>query len=246
MLGFLFLTYDEILKEDVWNEYFKDIPKNNYKILVHCKSPNKIKNQNLFKKRLIPNTETSWGDFSLIKAQHLLLSIGIKNYPEITHFIFISHNTIPVNSFNNLYNYLKPKIHSIIFFTNANINNDHNIRYQYLNNPNFSKENFYIQSQWCILCKRDAIIITQNYNNIKNIFNKSIISDEHAYINYLQHYKNINVLNIKTTEVVWNNSTPHIFVNISNEYIDQLRNSNIFFLRKIKSHTNLDISKCVH
>ena len=240
VIGFCFLTYDNVLKNDIWNEYFEKADTNKYKIFVHPKYANFIKNQPIFYNNIISkHCNTSWGSFSLITAQKLLLEEGLKNI-NITHFVFVSHNSIPIQSFNTFYNYLKRIPDSIFEFCKSS-NNDHIIRYDKLINPKFSKNDFLFQSQWSILIREDALIVTMYHSEIEKIFKNSYVPDEHAYINYLTYYKNKNIYNEHTTKVVWYNCTPYIFDKISNKEIEEFRNNNNFFLRKIHENTLVDI-----
>lgn len=242
MIGFLFLTYDAVCKEDIWTRYFKNVNWDHYKIFVHPKNANEIRNQHVFKNCIIPNRcETGWGNFSLIEAQKLLLEEALK-HSNITHFIFLSHNTIPLTSFSHLYNFLQSK-NSLIGHGKTTMDN-HTIRYDKLKKrPIFSKEQFLIQSQWCILSRHDASILFTEHNEVKHIFNNSCVPDEHAYINYLVYYKNTtNIENKSTTHVEWDNGTPKIFYSISNEQINRMRNNGKFFIRKICDSTSVDVN----
>lgn len=242
MIAFLFLTYDAICKEDIWTQYFSVANPNDYKIFVHPKNINKIHKQNLFKNCIIPHRcETKWGDFSLIEAQKLLLAEALKD-SNITHCIFVSHNAIPLTSFYHLYNFLQSK-NSLISYWKTTLP-VHKNRYDKLQNkPNFSKEQFLLQSQWCILSKNDATIILKEHDKIKHMFNHSCVPDEHAYINYLVNCKNItNVEGKSTTHIAWNGDTPKIFNTLSNEEINKIRTSGKFFLRKITDNTKVDVN----
>uniref|UniRef100_A0A6C0LFS1 Glycosyltransferase n=1 Tax=viral metagenome TaxID=1070528 RepID=A0A6C0LFS1_9ZZZZ len=242
MIGFLFLTYDAICKEDIWFSYFKNVNCDHYKIFVHPKNANEIRNQNFFKNCIIPSwCETDWGNFSLIEAQKLLIEEALK-HSNITHFVFVSNNAIPVTSFYQLYNFLQTK-KSIIGYGKTTIDN-HTMRYDKLQHkPIFSKEQFLIQSQWCILSRHDATILVEEHNEIKKLFNNSWIPDEHAYVNYLVYYKNItDIENKSTTYIEWDNGKPSIFYSISNEEINRIRNEGKFFIRKICDSTWVDVN----
>ena len=238
-IAFCFLTYDHVIREDIWNAFFKNANPVKYKIVVHPKHPHFIYNQSLFKNNIVSKTvDTKWGTFSLIKAQKVLIDESLLD-SKVSHIIFISYNTIPVKSFYDIYNSLSDK-QSIIHYWNST-NNDHKNRYYTLHNPPFSINEFYTQSQWCILSREDALSLTQAHRTIKEVFNNSLIPDEHAYINYLTHYQNKKIKNKETTKVIWNNNTPAVVNDIPNDYINQLRNENIFFIRKVHANTNVDI-----
>jgi len=247
MLGFCFLTYDEIVREDVWNEYFKNVPDSKYDIFCHPKCLEKIKTQELFKNKIVPNrVHTSWGTFSLIEAQRMLLIHSLKK-KEITHFIILSHNTIPVQSFEKLECFLngKPSIFDDTELNYVGTTHQQNI-YDTLLDPDFPVNMFHKQSQWCILSRDDAQYLVDEHDKITRIFIKSRFSDEHTYINYLIHYKKTcPLLNIRLTYIDWyyndkKGTTPVIFENISDTMMLGFESSNTFFLRKVSETTNCE------
>ena len=249
MIGFLFLTYDNIVKEELWEQYLSNaIHEKKATIFIHPKHPKEIYQQQFFKNYIISETrETKWGDFSIIEAQKLLLEEALKN-KSITHFIFVSHNSIPIIRFSYLYKFLLATGNrSIISYKGVN-NKDHCERYDTLTNPIFSRFEFFIQSQWCILSREHANIVVEEHRIIKKIFIRSWIPDEHAYINYLIHYKNMNrtIINMCTTHIKWENNTPKVYAGISNNLIDDLRNSKRFFLRKVRDNTYVDVNYVLH
>lgn len=238
MIGFLFLTYDNIFNENIWTEYFRNADSNSYKIFVHPKNITLIKNQQLFKNCIIPKLcKTEWGKFSLITAQHLLIEEAL-NTAKIKHVIIVSHNSLPVMSFNYLYNYLKNK-GSVISYNIAK-NADHVNRYRHIKNPIFSTNDFYIQGQWCILSREDAEIIVNEYVIIKNIFELMIVPDEHAYINYLIHYKNKKIENNNIVYIEWERGSPKIFHRLSNYFIKRVKDTGCFFIRKVEDNATIN------
>ena len=240
MIGFLFLTYDNIYNEKVWKEYFKGANQGEYKIFVHPKNINAIKNQELFKNCIVPERcETAWGKFSLVGAQRLLMKEALKT-EKIKHVIIVSHNSLPLTSFRYLYDYLKDK-GSLIGYGVSSVW-EHTMRYDRLNNPNFPKNKFYIQGQWSILSREDAEILVNEGNHIKNIFGNMVIPDEHAYINYLTHYKNKNIENKRIAHIHWENGTPKIFDHLSNDYIKAAKQGGAFFIRKVNNNAKLDVN----
>jgi hypothetical protein len=107
MIGFLFLTYDNVFNERIWIEYFRNVDPKKFRIFVHPKNISLIKKQRLFKNFILPKIcKTSWGDFSLIKAQNLLMKTALKT-SQITHVIL-----------ENCITFFFVAIIEIIFFTN--------------------------------------------------------------------------------------------------------------------------------
>jgi hypothetical protein len=240
MIGFLFLTYDNIYNETIWMEYFKNEDPSRYKLFIHPKTPHLIKNQSLFKNCIIPKRcKTEWGKFSLIKAQTLLMEEALKT-PEIKHVILISHNSLPTTSFSCLYNFLNNK--GSVFFYEIARNPDHAIRYSAITNPIFSTNNFYTQGQWCILSREDCEILVNEYTIFKNIFKSMKVPDEHVYVNYLIHYKHRSITNQNIVYIEWENSSPKIFHHLPDDFIQNVKNTGCFFIRKVEDNAIMDVN----
>jgi hypothetical protein len=168
MIGFCFLTYDDIERTDIWEKFFKNVEKSKYEIFVNPKNPNAIYQNKLFNNKIIhnPYTNTSRYNFSLLIAQDRLLREAFNN-PNIKHFIILSHNTIPVKNFEKLEKFLSNK-ESVLHFNKAKYH-DHLVRYKTINNPLFYKKDFYFQDQWCILSRKDASVLIYDFDKIKAI-----------------------------------------------------------------------------
>jgi hypothetical protein len=238
MIGFCFLTFDDIERTDVWNEYFKNVSTSEFEIFVNPKKSNLINHNNLFKTKIIPTpyTNTEWGTFSLLIAQDRLLREAYKN-SKIQHFVILSHNTIPVKKFKKFKNFLNDK--KSIFSYEITNNNDHLVRYGTIKNPRFDKNQLLCQDQWCILSRTDVSILLNGFDDIKDIFGKMLIPDEHVYINYLIYYRNVNnIHNSKLTHIVWENCSPKVFKNVNSTDIPE----DCYFLRKVDKNTNINIS----
>jgi Core-2/I-Branching enzyme len=239
-IAFLFLTYDNIEKEDIWSRYFSNIEENKYKIFIHPKNANAIYKQEFFKNHIIPEwCETTWGSFSLVEAQRLLIRRALKD-KDITHLIILSYNTIPIQSFHKLFSYLNNKKTLIDYWEPKEL--EHKGRYFTLKNPIFNEKQFYVQSQWCILSRKTANIIAKEHKEIKGLFENSFIPDEHAYINYLIHYKNKRVEKKRIMYVIFKEGKPVVFDSLSKELLTDLKNQDVFFLRKVTNHTSVDVN----
>lgn len=240
MIGFLFLTYDNVFNENIWIDYFKGANNNEYKIFVHPKDKILITNQGFFKDNIVPNTcKTRWGDFSLVEAQRILMKNAV-SIPEIKHIIFVSHNTIPTTSFRSLYNFLENQKSFISY--NLAKRSEHLSRYKKINDPCFPKEKFLVQSQWCILSRSHAKTLLKDHEKIKKIFGTMRIPDEHVYVNYLTYFKNNDIEKKVTTYVEWSNGTPKVFYNLSNDLITKIRNTGCFFMRKVADNADIDVN----
>ena len=61
-IAFCFLIYDEIVHEDIWNNFFKKVDKSRYSIYIHYKNNKKLK---FFEDNKLKNCiETGYGDIT--------------------------------------------------------------------------------------------------------------------------------------------------------------------------------------
>jgi len=251
MIGFCFLTYDDIERTDVWEKFFENIDKSKYELFVNSKNSNLISQNQLFKHKMInnPYKNTERGTFSLLVAQDRLLKEAFNN-TKIQHFIILSHNTIPVKSFENLQHFLSNK--QSVFNYEISIDEEHITRYETIKNPKFKKSEFFVHDHWCILSRKDVSILLNDFEKIKNIFGKMSVPEEHACVNYLIHYKNVSdIYYSKLTHIIWEKK---IFWEKNNKYCWEEYNPKIFekielkdipndcyFLRKVDKNTEIKI-----
>lgn len=172
-LAFCFLIYDIINHEDLWNTFFTNVDNNKYNIYIHYKTNKQLKYFENYKlKYCIP---TQYAHISLVLAQNLLLSEGLKDN-ENEHFIFLSGSCIPLKSFDYVYNNLNK---SYSYFNITPVSqcfprcNDalHYIDRKYIHKT----------SQWCILNKKHAQLMIDKKEYIK-WFENNGCPDEHCYI----------------------------------------------------------------
>lgn len=104
-LAFLFLVYDKINNEEIWDRFFASaVHGSDYIALVHCVNTagcsNNIKSPQRYE--IIPSVETKYCT-DLVSGMNALLQAGVsygggKNRPD-DKFIFISDSTVPVKPF---------------------------------------------------------------------------------------------------------------------------------------------------
>lgn len=106
VLVFLFLVYDKINNEEIWDRFFAQATQGlDYRALVHCKFPdacrNNIKSQHRY--LIIPSVETKYCS-DLVSGMNALLQSGLtytlRNAKPDDKFIFISDSTLPVKPFS--------------------------------------------------------------------------------------------------------------------------------------------------
>jgi len=252
-IAFLFLIYNEINHENLWNDFFKNVDTNKYNIYIHYKFSKKLI---YFEKYKLKNCiDTKWGDISLVHAMNLLLREAYKD-PMNQNFIFISNSCIPLKNFNHVYTSLNS---DVSYF--GMMKKDHEII------PRCHKLSKYIPvkyirkaSQWSILNRKHANLILEDKDSLIKYFKyDGCVPDEHYYITFL-HYYNLENEIVKTydntenftTFVVWfdlnykykdnaEHNYPKQYINISQEELNYLLKSPCLFGRKFHKLCNLDI-----
>jgi hypothetical protein len=243
-IAFLFLIYDILNLQELWNEFFLNVDKNKYTIYIHYKNNVTLK---YFEQYKLKNCiETKYADISLVCAQNILLEEALKDENN-EHFIFLSNSCVPFKNFNFIYD--KLSIDNSYF--NIMPQEQCFPRCDYLLN-HIDRKNIQKSSQWCILNKKHSKIIISysNYKNI-NLYKNIYAPDEIFYItiifiNNLQEeiITTPNSANDATTFTNWQGMDykfPSIsglknYTFISEEEILHLLNSNCLFGRKFNAN----------
>ena len=103
-IAFCFLTYNEIIRYDVWNRFFENIDENLYTVFIHPKNIQQYNNYT-FKYNIVKNiviTERK-DDINIVNATLRLLKETYNDDNQITHYIFLTQSCIPLYSFKTLY-----------------------------------------------------------------------------------------------------------------------------------------------
>lgn len=179
-IAFLFLIYDKINQEELWNLFFNSNNSNvnKYNIYIHYKSNTPLTYFDQYK--LNHCTVTKWGHISIVKAQNLLLEAALKD-EDNKLFIFCSGSSIPVKSFSYIYDYLKIDKSYFDICIDAQCFPRCQKTLRYINKTIIKKS-----SQWCILNRNHAKIIIKGQKLYLEWF-KTTIGDEHCYISYLYY-----------------------------------------------------------
>lgn len=97
-IAFLFLTIANIYHEQTWINFFRG-HQDKYSLYVHSKKP--LSQESFFKPyELRSKVETSWTNTML--AQQALLKEALTD-PAHEKFIFVSESTIPLQTFDEIY-----------------------------------------------------------------------------------------------------------------------------------------------
>ena len=240
-IAFCFLTYDIIIRYDIWNKFFNNVNINKYTVFIHPK--NMIENNNLytFQYNIVKNrvATTSKDNINIVKATLKLLEESFLFDNTITHFIFISQSCIPLYSFDKIYEVITKFQYSVI----SHINHNKKERYFQLSNvikKFINYNNFIKQQPNMILIKNDVELLIKN--DLTDHFRFMTCPDEHYFINILPHIfkkilirKQISFCNndLKKTQALE-------FKNVNKNFINIVRNQGFLFMRKVGKESFID------
>jgi hypothetical protein len=230
---FCFLTYYGLERVDIWNNFFKDVDTNLYKVYIHPKYPNFLIDKYLFPINIVQNRveTTNKTNISIVNATIRLLE-NAYNDEELTHYIFLSQSCMPIYDFNTIFK-------TVILFDKSVIgkkDNNKKERYYQLNmnlKKYISYAQFTKQQPNMVLIKDDVRkIIT---NNFTNYFSNMICPDEHYFINILLYLLDSKIIFNQIVFCNYNlNATQGLDFNYVNEnLIKSIRNMGFLFIRKI-------------
>jgi hypothetical protein len=252
-IAFLFLTYNNLKREEIWDRFFDSKHSDKFTIYNHAKEPEKITDLLLKDKHISEHIETCWGCFGSVEANILMMKQALKD-KQNKKFILVSDSCIPIVSFNTFYNEIMKDDKSII---NIHYNNNSD-RYDNIINPPFKKDEFIKHSaQGLIFNRNHTKLIVNSLLNYKDNWKNMDCIDEHYFGNILRVLDtnfNINYENIKIIFDIWEKdklkSKEEIIINpkyyalfksISNQVIDEIRDKKYLFIRKVDDDTEINI-----
>jgi len=237
-VAFMFLSVGDLKRGDIWYDFLiKNLDKVN--LYSHVKNPSQVTQKFLIDYDIDHKVQTNWGGISLIKATNNLLKAAYQD-PTNEFFVLVSDSCIPMYDFDVTYNKLIKENKSwVYYYIWDDIEN--NIRKKSITNMNFDL--FYKQSQWMVL-KRDHVKFILD-NDYTDNFNKSIVPDEHYYINlFKKYYQNFDEENINypVTVVDWKNKTepfhPKTHLNVNLDEFKGVNAKELFAVNQISKEEN--------
>ena len=242
-IAFCFLTYDNILRYDIWNNFFEKIDINKYTVYIHAKN---IKNINrsiyTFKLQFIkyPIYTFSKSDITIVKATLKLLKNAYIIDPAITHFVFLSQSCIPIYDFDKIYEKITEKDMSIISCIQKNKVERYNALHPHI--KKYIKPNLFFKQQPNMMLVREDVehFIKNDYTEY---FSKVECPDEHYFINIM-----INLFKIKfiIKQITFCNpdlkKTQAIeFNNVNITFLNKIRDLDFLFMRKIGQNSKIEL-----
>ena len=205
-LAFLFLTINTVFHEPVWIDFFTQ-HEDQYSLYVHPKHP--VPENSFFKPfELSETVPTSW--LNTMEAQIALLKEALKD-PANEKFIFLSESTIPLQSFEFVYNSLMSHPCSQFYYCkNRRANRSF---------PPYPSSKLYKNSQWIVLSRAHAELMVADDELIAH-FITSPHDQEHYPSTFLVHHQLLDeVIKKDVTYVLWNEGDhhPHTFTDLTTD-----------------------------
>lgn len=233
-IGFCFMIKDQFYNQDIWKEFFKNIPHDEYKIYIHYK---KKCTMNLENYEFINSIPTKWGTISLVQATFRLFERATDD--NCTIMFLLSGDTLPMQSYSNIsqirVTLFRPMHKNIQKKTKFCIQNYNRLSARIKESLPFSKW----RKQHMFFC-----MTSQHFKKIRlqpklhHYFNV-VIPDEYYFINQCTF------LNIpyKTYPYIYVGQTNYQTqaINITNAHFQQNHNTirQFIFIRKIVDHRNI-------
>lgn len=257
-VAFLALTYKSFQKEDLMKRFFDESQKELYNLYIHSKEDI---SGNYFHKYVIDSSlriPTAWGYYSLVQATCILLKEALKD-PSNQKFILISDSHLPLYNMKDMTEILFKEAHVLSFrFLDGRL-----AKHRFYKMLNFSSSNvidipFSVKdasfvSQWFVCNRADAEIFVEAEAKYRNLFDHQCLTlaDEswfaiiakHNKIPYQDRTFCFSDWDWETDEYMISKGckkNPHTFSKVSNEFIDEQRDSGNIFIRKVHPETYID------
>jgi hypothetical protein len=240
-IAFCFLTYDVIVRDDIWNIFFDGIDINKYTVFIHPKNKPYIfyNFQHYYIKYPVPTKSKT--DISIVRATLQLLKESLVQDTSITHFIFLTQSCIPLYNFNTLYKKITDRKMSIISCIQKNKVD----RYNALN-PNMKRyihPNLFFKQQPNMMLIREDVerFIKEDYSEY---FRTLECPDEHYFVNIIINFfkKKFIMKQITFCNPNLDRTQALEFNNIDNDFLNKVRDLGFLFMRKVNKNSNIDLN----
>jgi hypothetical protein len=244
-IAFCFLTYDNIVRYDIWNKFFENIDNNKFAVFIHPKNLTINTQLYSFPINIVNNPiyTNKKEDISIVKATLKLFTFAYNhlNGNNISHFIFLTQSCIPLFSFNNIYNIISKLNVSLISFI------EHNKKERYNSLSGFLKKyispyQFVKQQPNMVLTKEDAKLFIDN--DLTQHFKYMECPDEHYFINIITYFFKKKYLKVQThfCNINLNRTQGLEFNYIDKKFINNIRELKYLFMRKVNKESIIDIN----
>lgn len=234
MIIFCFLTYNDLIPINYWNNFFNNVDTNKYKVFIHSKYNinYNIYNfpVNIIKKKVKTLNKC---DITIVRATLQLLreSFDIK---EANHFIFCSQNCIPLHEFNFYENFLKNINKSIV----SCIIDSSKQRFNHLSKDfqSFLTYDQFIKQQPNMILTRSDVELLIN-NDLTNHFKNMQCPDEHYFVNILLYILKKDIIKSQTHfcnfDLTKTQAIEFRNIDLNSNLISDIKNKGFLFMRKV-------------
>jgi len=229
-IAFCFLTYDNLVRTDIWNQYFKDVDPNKYIVYIHPKKT--VENQYTFPYNIIKNIIQTRSKDHISVVQATLQLFREAYSEEVSHFIFLSQSCIPLYSFDIIYYFLKLIEYSIISCI-LNNKKDRYFSMSEIMKKHVTYSSFVKQQPNMILVNSDVKLLIQN--DMTHHFKNMSCPDEHYFINLLLFICNKKIIHqqIDFCNFSLNKTQAIEFHHVDSKLIRNIRSLGFLFMRKV-------------
>lgn len=172
MIGFLFMSYQDIEQRDVWSHFFSTAHSDQYRCFVHRKDG--VTTTWLPNSMCIPTIKSEWGTWSLVEIEFALYRQAIS--AGCNYIILLSGDTVPLVTFDCLPSLMENTLQSCRKDANR-------CRARYMRRKHLLMcREWWGASQWKILDKETVCKILNECDTLQQCFEWSVIPDEHAIV----------------------------------------------------------------
>ncbi len=241
VVAYCFLTYDHIKSIKIWEKYFEK--KENFCVFIHPKMMIESYHYS-FPVLILEDTihTKNKTDISIVRATLHLLKEAYCRRPEITHFVFLTQNCIPLYSFDQHYQLITQLKKSCISMIQGNKNERFSQLSIFLKHRIQNPNRFIKQQPNMILIREDVKWLIEN--NYTNDFENMLCPDEHYFVNLFLYVYQKEFIRQQT-----HFCNPHLqrtqaiyYPLLSNSMIQKIREMGFLFMRKVDDQTKCDIS----
>ena len=247
-IALCFLSYGDIQQREIWSAFLSAADPSKYSVFLHRSDG--VQTSWVPGCNIIPTLPTSWGSFSLVKAQQALFNEAFKDSNNYK-FILLSGDTIPLYTFHKIYTQLTQDNKGLI---SMNSNPDYNREYSTkksvwpFNRPWVWKQ----AEQWVVLNRSHVQLLQENWTMIETVFFRSSIPDEHVYAVFFNGFGVLHTFNLRSIIHINffmssskcnipHHSSPATYHthNFTPTYVNKIYGSGCMFVRKICSTASI-------
>lgn len=216
-IAFCFLTRSDLLQPNVWKAFFAAAEQEKYTIYCHPKDAEDVTAPILSGRIINDRVATQHGHVSLVKATLNLFSQAYDDAEDNQYFILLSESTIPIVSFNEIYeNAKRCQSRSVVSYRVAPPNSEHHQRLSAVSQPALFSSAFFHHEQWVILHRRHVSMLLAHPSLA--LFSRVFAADEHYFMNVLVHLKGASLdqfINRRATFVNWRDWEQRTYTNVA-------------------------------